>query len=424
MPTAEWDMFWRMKMIKRLRNKFIKMAMISVTSVMLLLCIIINTANFISVDRSLSEVLRTIQSNQGSMPMMPAGGKDAPKGDHFGQFGPEAAYTTRFFVLRYNDAGTILQSDIKNISAVTEDDTEKYLEIAVKNGEGFGYTSGYKYLVSHDGDDKWMVIFVDCYREIHSVTVIAILSLVSVAVCIVLVWIAVLFFSRRAIDPVVKASERQKQFITDASHELKTPITVIATSLKVLEMENGKQKWLDKAVSQTEKLTELVNSLVTLSRMDEESTPLKMSDFNISSSISEVAESFVDFAASKGHMLSIDIEPDIVYHGDEYAVRQLVSILLDNAVKYSIKDSEITFSLARSKKGVTITAENKCGGIDDDDIKKLFDRFYRPDKSRNSATGGFGIGLSIARAIVEGHGGQIHAENADGDVIRFVAELR
>lgn len=150
-----------------------------------------------------------------------------------------------------------------------------------------------------------------------------------------LVWIAVRFFSRRAIDPVVKASERQKQFITDASHELKTPITVIATSLKVLEMENGKQKWLDKAVSQTEKLTELVNSLVTLSRMDEESTPLKMSDFNIISSISEVAESFVDFAASKGHMLSIDIESDIVYHGDEYAVRQLVSILLDNAVKYS-----------------------------------------------------------------------------------------
>lgn len=237
-------------------------------------------------------------------------------------------------------------------------------------------------------------------------------------------WIAVLFFSRRAIDPVVKASERQKQFITDASHELKTPITVIATSLKVLEMENGKQKWIDKAVSQTEKLTELVNSLVTLSRMDEESTPLKMSDFNISSSISEVAESFVDFAASKGHMLSIDIEPDIVYHGDEYAVRQLVSILLDNAVKYSIKNSEITFSLAKFKKGVTITAENKCGGIDDDDIKKLFDRFYRPDKSRNSATGGFGIGLSIARAIVEGHGGHIHAENADGDVIRFVAELR
>ena len=411
-------------MIKRLRNKFIKMAMISVTSVMILLCIIINTANFISVDRSITQTLRTIKTNSGRSPLPPTDDGKMPKKEQGGKFGPETAYTTRFFVIRYSESGELLQSDTKNIAAVTENNIDEFLKVAVNAREGLGYYGTYKYLISDDGDGKRMAIFIDCYRELHSVTVIAILSVISVAVCILLAWVAVLLFSRRAIDPVVKASEQQKQFITDASHELKTPITVIATSLKVLEMENGRQKWIDKAITQTEKLTELVNSLVALSKMDEESTPLKMNDFNVSSSISEVAESFADFAESKGHKIITDIVPDLNYHGDEYAVRQLVSILLDNAVKYASAGSDIILKLQKQKKTVIITSENKCGNISDDDLGKLFDRFYRLDKSRNSATGGFGIGLSIARAISEGHKGSIRADSPESGIIRFTVELK
>ena len=208
---------------------------------------------------------------------------------------------------------------------------------------------------------------------------------------------------------------------TDASHELKTPITVIATSLKVLEMEVGQQKWIDKARAQTEKLTALVNSLVTLSRMDEETSPLKREPFPISDAVREAAESFTELAASGGHALTVSVAPDITCCGDEYAVRQLVSILLDNAVKYAAPASPIALTLAKSRRGVTLSVSNRCEDAGHIDTAKLFDRFYRADPSRTA--GGFGIGLSIARSIAEGHRGSISAA-VDGDTITFTAELR
>ena len=223
-------------------------------------------------------------------------------------------------------------------------------------------------------------------------------------------------------DPVVRSVQRQKQFITDASHELKTPITVIATSLKVLEMEVGKQKWIDKALGQTEKLTSLVSSLVTLSRMDEEDSPLKPEPFPISEAVEETAESFRDLAQSKGHELSLSIAPGLIYTGDEYALRQLVSILLDNAIKYALPGAPISLTLAKGRRGVVLTAANRCDPAPELDPGKLFDRFYRADPARSS-TGGFGIGLSIARSIAEGHHGSISAK-LEGDTITFTAILK
>ena len=199
---------------------------------------------------------------------------------------------------------------------------------------------------------------------------------------------------------------------------------MIATSLKVLEMETGKQKWIDKAMSQTERLKDLVSSLVTLSRMDEEESPLKFEVFPISDTISETAESFADFARSMGHELNISVTPDISYCGDEYAIRQLVSILLDNAVKYAADGASIDFSLEKAKKGVLIRTFNACEKMDPDDLDKLFDRFYRADKSRNTGTGGFGIGLSIARSIAEGHGGSIQARCPAESRIEFAVRLK
>lgn len=197
---------------------------------------------------------------------------------------------------------------------------------------------------------------------------------------------------------------------------------VIATSLKVLEMEVGKQKWIDKAQAQTEKLKELVNSLVTLSRMDEKGTPLKFADFDISAAVSETADSFNESSEAAGHRLITKIAPNLYYNGDEYAVRQLVSILLDNAVKYASPDSPITLKLEKDRKGVVIRSSNGCDNIGEEDTKKLFDRFYRADKARGS--GGFGIGLSIARSIAEAHKGSIKAELTDSRTIEFTVHLK
>lgn len=412
-------------MIKRLRKRFIRIAMLAVTSVTLLLCIIINTANFLSVNAELTELLQVIGDNRGTIPPKPFGGR--PDGIPGGKFTPETPYSTRYFVLYYTADGTLTGADLKSIVSVTEDDTQTYLHTALRHGEGCGFTKdgSFKFLVKDSGEGRYMAVFLDCRQEIRSIWLIAALSLIAMVVCIIIVYIVVVLFSRRAIDPVVRASEKQKQFITDAGHELKTPITVIATCLKVLEMENGPQKWNDKAKAQTEKLTKLVNSLVSLSRMDEEDSPLRLSRFPVSDAVRETAESFADFAASAGHTLTLAIEPDLTYCGDEYAVRQLVSILLDNAVKYAAPDTPITVSFKKAKRGVLLRTANVCAApVEPQQLDRLFDRFYRADPARSGSSESFGIGLSIARSIVEGHKGTIRAECRDGRTIEFIAELR
>lgn len=426
-------------MIKKLRTRFIRIAMLSVAAVMLLLTLILNGANFLSTNADLNEMLTRIAENHGTLPAPADEPSPAPTGEdetppepkdaaplrpnerRNDPFGPEAAFSTRFFVLRCDAGGALLSAELDRIAAVTEDSAADYLAAALRYGEGYGFTGDYKFLVTADGEG-YMAVFLDCYQEMRALRLVLGWSLAADAACILLVLLLVLLLSRRAIDPVVRSAEQQKQFITDASHELKTPITVIATSLKVLEMETGKQKWIDKAMAQTEKLTSLVNSLVTLSRMDEEDSPLRMEEFPVSDAVRETAETFVDFAASKGHELRLSITDGLTYRSDEYAVRQLVSILLDNAVKYALPDSPIEFSLEKAKRGVVLRSSNACEDVAPENAQKLFDRFYRADQSRSSGSG-FGIGLSIARSIAEGHHGSIRAIVDDGK-ITFTAELK
>ena len=421
-------------MINRLRNRFIRIATLSVAAVMLLLTAILNTANFISTDRDLRNTLTLIYENEGTIPTASRSGQtppekpdappaDAPAGKDrpSGPFTEETPYSTRYFVLRYLDDDTLTMADLDKIAAVTEADTDEYLAAAVSSGTGYGYYGQYRFFVAHTGNDRNMAIFLDSYQAFRSMRLILVWSLIADAACILLVLLLVVLLSRRAIDPVVRSAERQKQFITDASHELKTPITVITTSLKVLEMDVGKQKWIDKALGQTEKLTSLVNSLVTLSRMDEEASPLRMEDFPVSDTVRETAESFRDFAREKGHDLELSVTPDLTYCGDEYAIRQLVSILLDNAIKYALPGTQVSLSLEKHRRGVALQTTNRCDISQPIDTARLFDRFYRADPSR-STSGGFGIGLAIARSITEGHRGHISAR-LDGDQITIRAEL-
>lgn len=469
-------------MIRQLRNRFIRITMLSVSVVMLILTLIVNAANFISTNADLEDLLDMICENRGSIPTdrfipdakpdKPADSGDSsdleptgttppaipdnnqlstdnnqPSADNNqlstdnsqpstnnttpptqpwkfkAPMSPETPYSTRFFSLLFDQDGNVIQKDLAHIAAITDDDIAEYISVALKHGEGYGYYSDYKYRVILQDNREYMVVFLDCYQEIHAIRVLALCSFVAMAVCIGLVYILVVIFSKRAIDPVVQSQKQQKQFITDASHELKTPITVIATSLKVLEMEVGQQKWIDKARSQTEKLRELVNSLVTLSRMDEEDSPLKFEHFSISDALQETVDSFTDYSESNGHALKVNITPDLDFYGDEYAIRQLASILLDNAVKYAAAGSDITFSLVKNKKHILIKTSNACQNLDEDALQHLFDRFYRPDQSRSHETGGFGIGLSIARSIAEGHKGTIHACCPVKDQIEFTVKL-
>ena len=447
-------------MIQKLRTKFIRIAMASVALVLLALSLIVNAANFISTNRDLAQTLDMIYENQGTIPTGRTASEDAEPpeaassaeedpappsdSDHTppedaekpdskpdgqperprGPFNAETPYSTRYFYLRFDADGDLDSGNFSHIAAVTENDADIYIKAALQHGTGYGfYTSSYKFRVVKEGESRYIAVFLDCYQELRAVRTLAIWSAVSYAVCLALVYVLVVLLSRRAIDPVVRASERQKQFITDAGHELKTPITVIGTSLKVLEMEVGKQKWIDKARAQTDKLRELVQALITLCKYDEDTSPLHPQPFAVSEAVTDTAESFAELAASKGHALDVSVVPELEYCGDEATVRQLVSILLDNAVKYAAPGTAIRLSLEPAKRGVDLTVANACVTAPEGDLNRLFDRFYRLDASRTAATGGFGLGLSIAKSICEAHHGQIHAA-VQGNVISFSTELR
>ena len=211
----------------------------------------------------------------------------------------------------------------------------------------------------------------------------------------------------------MESYEKQKRFITDAGHEIKTPITIIDADAEVLEMDLPGNEWLQDIRFQTKRLASLTNDLIFLSRMDEEHTQLQTIDFPLSDLVSETAQSFQSLAKTQKKEFVTDIEPLLTMNGDEKSLRQLVSILLDNALKYSPENGSITLSLHKAGKMIHLTVTNTVESLAKENLAYLFDRFYRTDQSRNSQTGGYGLGLSIAKAVVTAHKGKITATASD-----------
>ena len=231
------------------------------------------------------------------------------------------------------------------------------------------------------------------------------------------------FFSGRIIRPILDAYEKQKRFITDASHEIKTPLTIISADTDVLEMEYGGSEWLSDIRAQTRRLAGLTNELVTLSRMEEPDYKLSLLEFSVSDAVSETAANFQALAQAQGKKLILKVPPMLTLTGNEKSIRQLVGILMDNALKFSPEETDILLVLEKQSRGLRLSVTN----LSDTEIPKehlnlLFDRFYRTDPSRNSDSGGHGIGLSVAKAIVTAHGGKIQA-SSEGRLITITASI-
>ena len=230
-------------------------------------------------------------------------------------------------------------------------------------------------------------------------------------------------FSNNALKPVRNSIEKQKQFITDASHELKTPLAIISADADVLEICEGESEWLTSIKEQTERLSVLVRNLVDLSKLDEASGDVQHEVFDLSEAVFDTAANFETLAKRNGLSFSVSAAEHIMYKGNEAELRQLVSILCDNAVKYASKDGHITVSLYKTSKNIFLDVFNDCDNVEKEQIDRLFDRFYRSDNSRSRETGGYGIGLSIAKAIVSRHRGRISAVTTDSKSITFKVVL-
>lgn len=398
-----------------LRKKFI---MISVSVVFVVLCsiaIIINGASFYQIDHTANQIIDLLAENGGHFPQ-----NFAPPQRQLPQ---ETIYSTRYFTVRLDEDGNLLMVDTRSIQATSSEDAVAYGMELWESGSTSGYTDFYKYQVL-DTSDGTMAIFVDCEQEL-----LLLLSTIqaSVLICLVAlgaVFLLILILSKKAVRPIADSYRKQQQFITNISHELKTPLSIMKTNAEVIEMEHGESQWCSSIHHQIGRLNNLVNYLVSLSKMDEDGHKMMKSDFSLSDAVSDSVDAF-QLLAQGAHMeIAAKIAPNLSYYGDEESIRLLLSILLDNAIKYGNTDRPISVILQSAQRGkIRLMLSNSADGLNQQNYDILFERFYRLDDSRNSQTGGFGIGLAIARTIVRNHGGEIHVESLDGRQLQFTMEL-
>ena len=414
-------------MISKLRRKFIIISMLSVTAVLVVLISLINFFNFKDVIKDADNVLNIITANEGEFP---SDTDPKPMDDGHGGGGrgkdrmsPEMRFEARYFTIEFDKSGNAVVIDTGKIAAIDSSEAKALAEKIYKSGSTTGFVGDYRYRRT-DKNDTTMIVFYDCGRSLDNARSFLGISTAISLIGLLIVFALIAISSKAVVKPVAEAYEKQKRFITDAGHELKTPLAVINADCDVVEMDIENNEWIDDIRKQTEKLTELTNRLIYLAKTEEGSkSKMVKIDFPISDVVSEEVESFRALAKSNGRSIETDITPDLAYNGDQKALRELVSILMDNAIKYSPEGSTVRAGLQKSGSKILLSVSNDTTEpVSKHDREHIFDRFYRTDESRNSETGGHGIGLSIAKGITESHGGKIYAEGNDKE-IKITAEL-
>lgn len=405
-------------MIRKLRAKLI---IASLLSLLLVLSVIIGVAGVLNCTSLVSDadsVLAILRENDGTFPLGdPPGGKDRFREGR--RFSPELPYESRYFTVFLSESGSVISVNTGKIAAVDTSTAIDYAVEAVASGAARGFADDYRFTVYASGEETH-VVFLDCGRELGSFRSFLATSAAVSAAGLLAVTLLLIFFSGRIVKPFSENYEKQRRFITDAGHELKTPLTIIDADAEVLEMDLGENEWLGDIRTQTKRLAELTNSLILLSRMEEQPRMEKI-EFPLSDVVEETVETFQALARTRGKTLSSRVQPMLSMNGDEKAIRQLLTILLDNAVKYADEGGRIEAVLEKQKNTLRLSVFNTAESVSRESLAHLFDRFYRADASRNSGTGGYGLGLSIASAVVAAHRGKISASSPDGKSLRITA---
>ncbi len=377
-------------MLKKIRWRFIQTGMLAFLIVILSLLCLVNVWNYASVTNGQDNILQSLYQAK----------KDGISGntplERIDQYSNEVPYMIRFFSVEYSDDIEVFQEYIASLS---EKEAIEYGDTIKTKNKNSGYYNGYRYLKVVD-DDNTIILFLNSEREVAMMKSLLLITLIIALVSLFIVFCLITFFSKYAIAPYLKNMERQKQFITNASHELKTPLTSICTSGEVLKMEYENNEWIDNILFQSNKLSKLISNLVILSRLDEEEPFLKKDIFSISDALWEVLYSFKTLALGQNKNIIISIEDNLTFNGDKDLFQQCISILLDNALKYSCDNGNIEVCANKKGKKIEIIVSNDYDG-QIKEIDRLFERFYRDDTSHSNSISGSGIGLSIAKAIVD-----------------------
>lgn len=412
-------------MIGKLRRNFIFVAMCSTIVVLAVIIGALIGTNYSGMIKRTDGILKILEDNDGIFPEdkfqnNKPGNKPSQKPDFKDNWSmsPETPFETRYFSVKISSDGQVVSSDTGKVAAVDENEAAQYAKQAYESSKTYGFCGNYRYKKVAD-DDGYSIIFVDMGRDLSAFRTLLWTSIEVSAAGVLAVFILVMIFSKAVFKPVAASYIKQRQFITDASHELKTPLTIIAANVEVLEMEGGESSWTKSISHQVKRLSVLVEQLVTLSRMDEGGNNMQTDKFTLSDAVRETTDLFIPVAVNEGKQLKVTVDGEYTYTGDERMIRQMISLLMDNAMKYSDDGGNIEVNVKQKGKKYMLTFSNSVLEIQKGSLDCLFERFYRLDSSRNSKTGGSGIGLSIVKSIVELHKGRITAKSDDGKSIVF-----
>ena len=408
-------------MLRALRIRIITVAIIAITIVVLAITGTINILNAVWMRAKADETLNLISDFNGRMP---ANRDELEPKAHF-SIDEEMPFRTRYFVITTDESGNLIDANTDNIVSVDASDLLRFNETTKNKTQGsFGSVDNYRYLVRKNSAGGRMVTFLDRSQDSEAIRRLLSASFLTAAIGLLVILLILIFASKLILQPFVRNHEKQQQFITDAGHELKTPLAIIRTNAEVLEVINGSNEWIDSIKNQTERLDGLVKGLLRLARSGELSD--EHVKFSLSAAVNEIATPFTALAEKKGLKMHFDITPGIEYKGNPQSIGTLVSILVDNAIKYAAQDGEVIVALNRMGKGTLKTAklivENDTDIDETEDPERFFERFYRSDGSRARESGGYGIGLSVAQSIVEQHKGKITVSRT-GNRIAFTAIL-
>lgn len=425
-------------MIPKLRRKFISITACTLFAVLVLVVGSINGIFFFQNTRLLSSHLDGLLAEYGSAPKPPAGlpgekpGPAAPKEP--GQAPEDFHLLPRFedrlkvrpdgCVLLMASDGSIADIRQDNAGRYSREELEAVADAVLSKGRSEGWQKYYKFRVvtvqTPEGESQTLIGLVNGSSALYAVFNALTVSALIGALCFLLILSVLIVASGRAVRPIAESYAKQKQFVTDAGHELKTPLTVLSADNELARMTFGDSEWFDNIDKQVARMDGLVRSLITLAKMDEGQKPV-FTRFSLSDAAFDTARSFEHLSRAKGRELALDISDGIFCLGDESRIRQMISILMDNAVKYCDAEGKISVSL-HAGRGIRLQITNDYAKASEFEPEKVFERFYRADKARTEP-GSYGLGLSIARSIARQHRGEIRAKALDGCRVRFEVTL-
>ncbi|MFK7696297.1 sensor histidine kinase [Paenibacillus sp. HJGM_3] len=430
-------------MFTKLRNKFLILNM-SITSIVMIAAFAI--IYFITYSNIHSEIKRKLSS--GSQMQITIEGTDLPENtqkggtissvQNFSTDGPlsfsievdadgKILKVDSFIDMpdeAYSKAAATAWSNKKNNSAITLEG-KQWQYAVTRMSKHVILSNGQQYTAD---ENKYQILFLDVTESDKTLFQLLTTLLFVGLIMLFVIFLISLYFANRAIKPIAETWEKQKQFVADASHELKTPLSIINANYDALlanqeETIKSQIKWLGYIKIGTDRMATLINDLLSLARIEDVNFETRKMPFNMSNVIHDVMLSMEAARIEKRINLSHSVVPDVIVKGDSERVKQVVTILFDNAIKYTNDNGQIEISLRKSKRHVKYHITNSGKGIAKQDLPKVFDRFYRADPSRTHEIVGYGLGLSIAKTIADRLGGEIHVTSVENDCTTFTFTL-